>query len=129
MDAQIQHEIDRLWEVMQWMAGGFGGVFLLVVGHLHVRISGMNDKVEEKFSLIERKIGAVQDAITNKFDAIEDIRRDGTDKLWAEQRKQMMENAEWRAQQVARLAALPTREEIRDMLSQYFFDPRKHGQD
>lgn len=101
MDLNPQAEIDRLWQVVEWVSGGYGFVvagLVTAIGHAHMRINAQNDRRDAGMDELRKMVS------------------DRNGLIWSEMRRASEAANQWRTETAASLAALPRREEIRDLM-------------
>jgi hypothetical protein len=99
--------VDRLWQVIIALAGGASTVIAIAIGHLHMRLNGLSERFDNDREYAENRRSAAMKEI------------------WQELRRSSEASAEWRERMASQSAALatqianvPTRTELREMLSE-----------
>jgi hypothetical protein len=100
---------ERVWQLVLAVAGATLTGIATAFWHLHARITGVSTKLDSTIADVRKEIfeGRRED---------EQARANGNKEVWQELRRQNEATTEWRGVIGEKVAALPTRDEIREML-------------
>ena len=107
---EVPTAIDKMWQLVIAMGTGIFTLFAGTIAHIHARISAVQRNVDESLASDRQEAARVR-----KDD--EDRRAVADRDLWSELKTMRDGDRVFREAMIAKVAELPTRHELRDLLN------------